>query len=80
VLQQARESEKHSLSLQAVDRVHKQIELQAKLLGELQETGPQVSILIAPEWHEVRVNVLQALTPYPEARSAVARVLTDAGA
>jgi AcrR family transcriptional regulator len=80
VLQQARESEKHSLSLQAVDRIHRQIELQAKLLGELQETGPQVNVLIAPEWHEVRVHVLQALTPYPEARAAVAEVLTDAGA
>ena len=79
VLQQARESEKHSLSLQAVDRVHKQIELQAKLLGELQDGGgPQVNVLIAPEWHQVRVNVLQALTPYPEARSAVAKVLQDA--
>lgn len=79
VLQKARESEKHSLSLQAVDRVHKQIELQAKLLGELQETGPQVSVLVAPAWHEVRVHVLQALTPYPEARAAVAEVLTRAG-
>jgi hypothetical protein len=78
VLQVARESEKHSLSLQAVDRVHKQIELQAKLLGELQETGPQVNVLINPEWHQVRVNVLQALSPYPEARSAVARVLGEA--
>jgi hypothetical protein len=80
VLQQARESEKHSLSLQAVDRIHRQIELQAKLLGELQETGPQVNVLIAPEWHEVRVHVLQALTPYPDARAAVAEVLTRAGA
>lgn len=79
VLQSARESEKHSLSLQAVDRVHKQIELQAKLLGELQEQGPQVNVLVAPEWHEVRVHVLQALAPYPEARAAVGKVLGDAG-
>jgi len=78
VLQKARESEKHSLSLQAVDRIHRQIELQAKLLGELTESGPQVNVLVAPEWHEVRVSVLAALTPYPEARSAVAKVLSDA--
>lgn len=81
VFQKARESEKHSLSLQAVDRVYKQIELQAKLLGELQDSGgPTVNVLIAPEWHEVRVHVLQALTPYPDARAAVAEVLTRAGA
>ncbi|HSL85147.1 MAG TPA: hypothetical protein VLF66_20425 [Thermoanaerobaculia bacterium] len=78
VLQAARESEKHSLSLQAVDRVHKQIELQAKLLGELQESGPTVNVLVAPEWRELRVTVLQALTPFPDARAAVAEVLTDA--
>jgi hypothetical protein len=80
VLQKSRADGKHSISLRAVDRIHRQIELQAELLGELQESGPTVNVLIAPEWQEVRVNVLQALTPYPEARSAVAQVLTDAGA
>ena len=80
VLQKARVDGKHSLSLQAVDRILKQIELQAKLLGELQENGPQVNVLVAPEWQEIRVNVLQALAPYPEAREAVAGVLADAGA
>jgi hypothetical protein len=79
VLQKARTEGKHALSLQAVDRIHRQIELQAKLLGELQDGGgPQVNVLIAPEWQEVRVVVLQALDPYPEARAAVAEVLTDA--
>lgn len=77
VLQAARESEKHSLSLQAVDRVHRQIELQARLIGELQEAGPTVNVLVAPEWREIRVNVLQALGPFPEARTAVARVLGE---
>jgi hypothetical protein len=78
VLQKSRTDGKHSLSLQAVDRIHRQIELQAKLLGELQETGPQVNVLVAPEWREIRVNVLAALSPFPEARSAVAKVLQDA--
>lgn len=79
MLQKARESEKHSLSLQAVDRIHRQIEPQAKLLGELQDGGgPQVNVLIAPEWQEVRVVVLQALGPYPEARAAVVEALADA--
>jgi DNA invertase Pin-like site-specific DNA recombinase len=79
VLAKSRTDGKHSLSLQAVDRIHRQIELQAKLLGELQEAGPQVNVFVASEWCEIRVHVLQALTPYPEARAAVAEVLTVAG-
>lgn len=79
ILQKSRASESHSVSLRAVDRIHRQLELQAKLLGELQEGGPQINVLIAPEWTEVRVNVLQALVPFPEARAAVAKVLQGAG-
>lgn len=78
ILQKSRADGKHSISLGAVDRIHRQIELQAKLLGELQEAAPQVNVLIAPEWHEVRIAVLQALVRYPEARAAVAEVLADA--
>lgn len=78
ILQSSRADKKHAISLKAVDRIQKQIELQARLIGELQETGPTVNVLVAPEWHEVRVNVLAALSPYPEARTAVAKVLTDA--
>ena len=40
VLQKSRADGKHAISLRAVDRIHRQIELQAKLLGELQEAGP----------------------------------------
>ena len=78
ILQKSRTDGKHSISLGAVDRIHRQLELQSKLLGELQDGGPTVNVLINPEWHQVRVNVLAALSPYPEARSAVAKVLTDA--
>ena len=78
ILQKSRASEKHAISLGAVDRIYRQLELQAKLIGELQEQGPQVNVLVAPEWREIKVNVLQALTPYPEARSAVSKVLTNA--
>lgn len=79
ILQSSRADGKHAISLKAVDRIHRQIELQARLIGELQEAGPQVNVLVAPEWQEVRVNVLQALAPYAEARAAVGRVLGDAG-
>jgi hypothetical protein len=44
------------------------------LLGELNRQ-PQVNILIAPEWLEVRAVLVQALQAYPEARTAVAAAL-----
>lgn len=75
ILQKSRADGKHSISLGAVDRIHRQLELQSKLLGELQDGGPTVNVLVAPEWKQVRVTVLQALQPYPEARAAVGRVL-----
>jgi hypothetical protein len=78
ILQTSRAEKKHSISLKAVDRIERQISLQAKLLGELQETGPTVNVLVAPEWREIKVNILAALSPFPEARSAVSKVLTDA--
>ncbi len=78
VLKQARSDRKHSLSLRAVDRIVRQIELQARLLGQIQE-GPTVNVAILPEWHGIRSLVADALEPYPEARIAIARALQDAG-
>jgi hypothetical protein len=49
-------------------------ELTATLIGELDER-PQVNVLLAPEWLQVRAALLEALLPYPEARQAVARRL-----
>lgn len=77
ILQRARTDGEHALSLKAVDRIHRQIELQARLLGELQETGPQVNVLVAAEWQQIRVQIFQALEPYPEARAAVSEALVE---
>jgi hypothetical protein len=74
VLKNAREAKRDGTLLQAVDRIHRQIELQARLLGDL-ESGPQVNVLLAPEWTEVRQAVFVALAPHPEARAAVAEAL-----
>lgn len=62
-----------SLALQAIDRVHKQLELQAKLLGAIDTT--QVNIWIVPEWLAIRSTLIQTLLPYPDARIAVAQAL-----
>ena len=71
VLEDARERQQGELVLKAVDRVHRQVELQAKLLGELDER-PVVNVLVSPQWLAVRAAMLDALRPFPEARAAVA--------
>jgi len=74
VLRDARASGEAELVLRAIDRVMKQIELQAKLLGDLDDR-PVVNVLVSPEWVALRAQIVQALAPYPAARQAVAEVL-----
>ncbi len=56
--------------MKAIDRIHRQIELQAKLIGELDER-PQVNVLLAPERMSFQHTLLLVLGRYPEARQAV---------
>jgi len=51
------------------------VELLLEVEGELHRQ-PVVNILIAPEWLHARAVLVQALQPYPEARSAVAAALS----
>ena len=76
ILKDARHAGEHDLALKAIDRVQKQIELQAKLIGELDDR-PQINLLVAPEWLAVRSALLVALAPFPEARAAAAKALTQ---
>ena len=76
ILKEARDKKDGNLALKAVDRIQRQIELQAKLLGELQN-GPVVNISVSPEWLSLRIAITSALQPYPEAAQAVARALDD---
>lgn len=61
-------------AMQAIDRVQKQLELQAKLQGDLAQEGT-VNIWISQEWASARQSLLEALRPFPEARVAVAQAL-----
>jgi len=61
-------------ALQGIRELVRIIELQAKLLGELQE-GQTVNLLVLPQWQELRTALLLALVPYPEARAAVTTAL-----
>lgn len=78
VLAKARASDKHRTMLHAADRIQKQIELQARLLGELQDQQTvNVAVVMDPQWVEIRSRVLGALSPHPEARGAVVGALRE---
>ena len=66
VLKNARAAGDGALTLQAVDRVHRQIELQAKLI-DLISDGTTINITVTPEWAQLRTLLTQALRKHPEA-------------
>ncbi len=74
VLKQAREAKDHELTLRAIDRVMKQIELQAKLLGDLDDR-PVLNVVVTPEWVALRTRMVSVLAPYPEARAALVEAI-----
>jgi len=75
ILKEARADKNGELALKAVDRIQRQLELQAKLLGELQQEGT-VNVTVSPEWLTLRAVLIQTLQPYPDAARAVSRALT----
>jgi len=74
LLAQAEGAGDYRTALSGIGQVRACLELQAKLLGELDER-PQVNVLLMPEWLAVRAALLAALRPYGEARQAVAVAL-----
>ena len=75
ILKTAEETGKLPVALGAIREARGNLELLAKLLGEIDDR-PQVAVLIAsPEWLALRARIVAALAPYPEARVAVAEVL-----
>lgn len=61
-------------ALAAIREARNNLELLARLVGELDE-APRVNILVSAEWLAVRSALLGALVPYPEARAAAANAL-----
>ena len=74
ILAEARRARDNDLALRAIDRLQRQIELQLRVIGELDDR-PQINLLVSAEWLAVRGAVLSALRDYPEARLAVAEAL-----
>lgn len=71
ILEEAETTKQHRTALSAIREARSNLELLAKLLGELDDS-PKVNILIAPT---IQVAILGALEPYPAARQAVADAL-----
>jgi hypothetical protein len=65
-------------ALGAIREARGNLELLAKLLGELNEQ-PVVNLYLSPEWLELRALIVGAVEPFPEARESVVRALESAG-
>ena len=72
VLQAAEETGELRTALAAIREARSNLELLAKLVGELDER-PQVNVVLID--HRVRDAIVRALAPYGEARLAVANAL-----
>jgi len=71
VLRAARDERNHELRLRAISRAEKQLELEGKLLGELEPPTTVINVaMVAPV-------ILEALADYPEARVAAAKRLRE---
>jgi hypothetical protein len=78
ILEAAEETREHRTALAAIREARSNLELLAKLLGELDER-PQLNILISPEWIELRAVIVGALEPHGEARVAVLKAIEGIG-
>jgi len=78
ILHEARQQKNPDIALKAIDRIERQITLQAKLLGDLDER-PVVNILISDEWLRIRGILITTLGSYPEAKQAVVLALSANG-
>jgi hypothetical protein len=65
-------------ALGAVREARGNVELLAKLSGELDER-PVVNVLVSPQWIELRAVIVGALDPHPDARGAVLRAIAELG-
>ncbi len=78
VLEAAELSHEHRTALAAIREARSNLELLAKLLGELDER-PVVNLNVSTEWLELRAVLVTALEPYSDARGAVLRAIEGGG-
>ncbi len=73
----ALDTENGGLATQISGAIHRNLELVGKYLGEFaqHQIRTTVSVLVQPEYLELRAALVRALAPYPDAKAAVATVL-----
>jgi hypothetical protein len=76
ILESAEASGEHRTALAAIAEARRNLELLGKLAGELDER-PVVNVLVSAEWIVIRTVLLEALSPYPQAGTAVAERLVE---
>jgi hypothetical protein len=62
-------------ALGAIREARANIELLARLMGELNDIPQCGDFITSPEWESVRAMLMQALQAYPDARAEVAEGL-----
>ena len=78
ILKAAEGGKEYRTALGAIREARGNLELLAKLLGELDER-PQINVLVSPEWLGLRATIVTALEPHPGARESVLRAIEGGG-
>lgn len=78
ILESAEASSEHRTALSAIREARSNLELLAKLVGQLDER-PVVNVLISTEWLQLRTTIIMALDAHPQARESVLRAVEGAG-
>jgi hypothetical protein len=78
ILDKAEEAGELRTALGAIREARGNLELLAKLLGELDER-PVVNLRLSPEWLELRAVIVAALEPYSDARESVLGAIRGTG-
>jgi transposase-like protein len=76
ILERAENAGDLRTALAAISQARGNLELLGKLAGELTES-PSVNITVSAEWTKIRATMVEALAPFPEARSAVSAALLE---
>jgi len=79
ILENALSEGKDRVALKALEVELRQIELMAKLTGQLNK-APQVNFSLSPEYGQVMQVLMRVLEPYPEVREATSKALLEAAA
>jgi len=68
-----------SVALRAIQRLEKQVELVARVVGQLRESGPVTNIIVSPEWVEMRSKIMGLCRKHPELRPELVAALSLGG-